>query len=230
MARGGVCAARRHRPGDLDRGADARPKLDDAALIHRAALAGAVHRRDGLAARAGASGASGCSSWASPRRSWRGSPRRSASTSARDQPRGDRAVDHGRDRRRPPRARRRPARRRARAGSTRCPLDRAGLSSPRAPARGSASARSCWPTSTAVRCSSTRWRAQCECAELERVVVVLGAPPRRSSLGSTSMRAEPVVCERWDDGPGRVAAARDRASDADAESQGDRHARRRSRG
>ena len=75
--------ARRHRPRDGDRRPHPRPEARRRGADHRAALAGGLHRRDGLAPRAGRAAASGCSPRASPTRSWRASPRRSGSTSAR---------------------------------------------------------------------------------------------------------------------------------------------------
>jgi CTP:molybdopterin cytidylyltransferase MocA len=42
--------------------------------------------------------------------------------------------------------------------------------------------------------------AQCHVAELERVVVVLGACAERITAAVDFMRAEPVVCERWREG------------------------------
>jgi molybdenum cofactor cytidylyltransferase len=42
--------------------------------------------------------------------------------------------------------------------------------------------------------------AQCAVAELERIVVVLGARARQISETVDFMRAQPVVCERWQDG------------------------------
>ena len=42
--------------------------------------------------------------------------------------------------------------------------------------------------------------AQCTVAELERIVVVLGANAERILEKVDFMRAEPVICERWEDG------------------------------
>ncbi len=42
--------------------------------------------------------------------------------------------------------------------------------------------------------------AQCAVAELERIVVVLGARAQQIRAKVDFMRAEPVVCERWEDG------------------------------
>ena len=43
-------------------------------------------------------------------------------------------------------------------------------------------------------------RAQCAVAELERIVVVLGAGAAELLHGVDFLRAEPVVCERWHEG------------------------------
>jgi molybdenum cofactor cytidylyltransferase len=43
-------------------------------------------------------------------------------------------------------------------------------------------------------------RAQCEVPELERVVVVLGAHAEQVLARVDFMRAEPVICESWEDG------------------------------
>ena len=43
-------------------------------------------------------------------------------------------------------------------------------------------------------------QAQCSVPELERVVVVLGAHAEVLRSGVDFMRAEPVVCERWEEG------------------------------
>ena len=83
VAGGGVRAARRDRSGDVDRGAHPRPEARRRGAGDRAALAGAVHRRDGLAARPGQAARAAARSWAWARRSWSACPRRSASTSAR---------------------------------------------------------------------------------------------------------------------------------------------------
>lgn len=42
--------------------------------------------------------------------------------------------------------------------------------------------------------------AQCAVAELERIVVVLGAHAQQIGQTVDFMRAQPVVCERWQDG------------------------------
>jgi molybdenum cofactor cytidylyltransferase len=42
--------------------------------------------------------------------------------------------------------------------------------------------------------------AQCAVVELERIVVVLGAYAEQILASVDFMRAEPVVCERWEDG------------------------------
>ncbi len=58
------------------------PKLDDAALELALRSERAVHRRDGIAPRAGEAPRAAARARASPRTSWRGSRRRSGSTSA----------------------------------------------------------------------------------------------------------------------------------------------------
>ena len=80
-------AARRDRPGDLDRGPHPRPEARRRGADDRAAFAGAVRRRDGLAPRAGVTARAAArrrDDRRGARAAWR---RRSASISARSAPR-----------------------------------------------------------------------------------------------------------------------------------------------
>ena len=167
------------------------PKLDDAALVHRAALRRrATSARWARAARR-RSAASGCSR--------RGIDRRRAGAHLRaDRPRprradrrGDRAVDHGRDRRGAPRARRAAASRTRRAGSTRSACDdrRARPRRRRGPplrrrqaARRAATAARCWSTrSRAVsrRPRSTAW-SSCSAHAAEEIRARVDLQRRRA--------------------------------------------------
>ena len=83
VARGGVRAARRDRPGDVDRGPHPRPEARRRGAADRAALAGAVRRRDGLAPRPGGPARAARGRGASPTTSSSGWRRPSGSTSVR---------------------------------------------------------------------------------------------------------------------------------------------------
>ena len=115
-------AARRHRPRDRDRGAHPRPEARRRRARAGAALERRLHRRDGLAARAGQAAR------AAAREGDRGRRHGAHLRADRARPRradrrGDRAVDHGRDRRDAARARRAGGSRTRRAGSTRSACD-----------------------------------------------------------------------------------------------------------
>ena len=206
VAGGGVRRARRHRPRDSIAVLTHDPKLDDAALEHRAALRRRLRRRDGLAPRAGQA----------PRPARRaGHHRRGARAPGRaDRPRprradagGDRAVDHGRDRG-PCAAAARAAGCRTRGGRIHevAPLDR---------------------RRRARRGRGARFGSPKQLAELDGVALLqhaidamLGRAGGRPRRGRARRRggerppavdfggAGPVVCPDWAGGHGGVAALR----------------------
>ena len=200
-------AARRDRPGDLDRGPHPRPQARRRGAADRAALAGAVHRRDGLQAGAGQAPR------AAARRRLRRRGARADVGPARARPRrgqrrGDRAVDPGRGRGRAPRPRGRTAGERQGPHPRGRRLDRGPDPGRRRRDALRRASPSCWRRWTGARWWSTR---------------SVPSAMSTSSSGSWSCsartlrelrdrvdfgRAQPVVCEDWSDGPGCVAALR----------------------
>ena len=203
VARRGVRAARWDRSGDLDRGPDPRPEARRRGADDRTALAGTVHRRDGVAAGTGVA------------------PRAAARRRAR---RGRAGADVGPGRARSGRARaprRRRCRssprwsrpgtdataggcRRPRGGSTRSPLEPI-MTGGLVLAAG-AGVRFGGDQSKLLALVDGRpvleWavRAQCSVASLERVVVVVGSRADEVLAAVDFGRAEPVVCPDWDRG------------------------------
>ena len=209
LAGGGVRAARRHRPRDRDRGAHPRPearrrRADASRCARDAGYIGAMgsrraqdKRRERLLAKGidrRRAGAHLGADRARPRRADR---------------RGDRAVDHGRDRRDAPRPRRAAGWPTPGAGSTRsaCEVGGAGPRRRRGPpVRRDQAARASCDGRPLLEHAVEAMRGV---AALEPVVVVLGHARRRDPRAGRPSAAPTVGgLRRLARGPGRVAALR----------------------